>query len=59
MEQVEAMVREVKDRWLEQLNNGELVLEPAGKYDVTRVLPQRMATSGVPSARPMPLLPAA
>jgi hypothetical protein len=41
-----AMVREVKDRWLEQINSGAYVIEPAGKYDVTRrALPPAPAAS--------------
>ena len=47
-----AAARELRDRWLEHVNAGEMRLEGAGKDDVSRALP---ATS----AKPMPLLPAA
>ena len=35
-----AAARELRDRWLEHVNGGEMVLEGAGKYDVTRALPE-------------------
>jgi hypothetical protein len=31
--------RELRDRWLEHVNAGEMLIESAGKYDVARVLP--------------------
>jgi hypothetical protein len=34
-----AAARELRDRWLEQVNAGEYSLEAAGKYDVVRALP--------------------
>jgi hypothetical protein len=34
-----AAARELKDRWLERLNGGDEPILPAGKYDVTRILP--------------------
>jgi hypothetical protein len=35
-----AAARELRDRWLEQVNNGgEMLIESAGKYDVARILP--------------------
>jgi N-acetylglutamate synthase-like GNAT family acetyltransferase len=50
-----AAARELKDRWLEHVNSGEMLIESVGKYDLTRVLPElpsKMTAS-------MPLLPAA
>jgi hypothetical protein len=38
-----AAARELRDRWLEHVNAGELTLEGAGKYDVVRVLPSPTA----------------
>ena len=46
------VARELRDRWLEQVYAGAYVFEDAGKYDVSRALPD------APS-RPLPLLPAA
>jgi hypothetical protein len=43
--------RELRDRWLEHVNAGEMLIEASGKYDVTRVLSAPMART--------PLLPAA
>jgi hypothetical protein len=34
-----AAARELKDRWLEHVNAGEMRIASAGKYDVTRILP--------------------
>jgi N-acetylglutamate synthase-like GNAT family acetyltransferase len=34
-----AAARELRDRWLEHVNAGEMLLESAGKYDVSRALP--------------------
>ena len=34
-----ARARELRDRWLEHVNSGAMVMEEAGKYDVTRVFP--------------------
>ena len=47
-----ARARELRDRWLEQVNAGQYVFEDAGKYDVTRA-------SAAPAAKPSLLLPAA
>jgi hypothetical protein len=33
-----AKVRELRDRWVEHVNGGEMLLESAGKYEVTRAL---------------------
>jgi hypothetical protein len=38
--QLVAKTRELRDRWMERVNAGEALLESAGKYDVTRVLPE-------------------
>ena len=49
-----AAARELRDRWLEQLNGGgggETELLPTGKYDLTRALPAPR------KGRPTPLLP--
>lgn len=46
-----AAARELRDRWLEHVNAGEMLLEGAGKYDVSRALPA--------PAQPALLLPAA
>jgi hypothetical protein len=37
--QLVAMAREFRDRWLERLNAGEMLLTDSGKYDVSRALP--------------------
>jgi hypothetical protein len=34
-----ATARELRDRWLEHVNSGEMQIESASKYDVTRALP--------------------
>ena len=48
--------RELRDRYLEHVNSGGALIEPVGKYDVTRAL-------GAPPAPQLPssaaLLPAA
>jgi hypothetical protein len=31
-----AAARELRDRWLEQVNTGQFVIESQGKYDVSR-----------------------
>ena len=49
--QLIARARELRDRWLEQVNAGAYVFEEAGKYDVSRAL----SVAVVPPA----LLPAA
>ena len=40
-----AAARELRDRWLEQVNAGAYVFEDAGKYDVSRALPDPVATT--------------
>jgi hypothetical protein len=50
--QMIAKARELRDRYLEQVND-RLLLAPSGKYDVTRSLP------AMREASPTPLLPAA
>jgi hypothetical protein len=45
-----AAARELKDRWLEHVNAGELLIEGAGKYDVTRVLPEAAGVRRLPVA---------
>jgi hypothetical protein len=49
-----AAARELKDRWLEHVNGaggaGELRIESAGKYDVTRALPEAPAVKQLPMA---------
>jgi hypothetical protein len=45
--------RELRDRWMEQMNSGVALIESSGKYDVVR---QRQLTA---TAREVPLLPAA
>jgi hypothetical protein len=42
-----AASRELRDRWLEQVNSGQYLPEAAWKYDVCR---------GLPEARQTPLL---
>ena len=49
--------RELRDRWLEQVNAGAYAFEDAGKYDVSRALPDQSAIRNSQSA--IPLLPAA
>ncbi len=51
-----AAARELRDRWLEKVNEGEYQFESAGKYEVSREL---AAPSQTIQALPMPLLPAA
>jgi hypothetical protein len=49
-----AAARELRDRWLEQVNSGHSLPEAAGKYDVSRQIQRRQdATEN------LPLLPAA
>ncbi len=50
-----AMARELRDRWLEQVNEAGQALPFAGKYDVSRILPAKPATPVVAEL----LLPAA
>jgi hypothetical protein len=50
-----AKARELRDRWLEHVNSGAMLIEGVGKYDVTRALPE--LPSKMPSS--LPLLPAA
>jgi hypothetical protein len=45
-----AAARELKDRWLEQVNAGQYVFEDAGKYDVARTLPEAPAVKQLPLA---------
>ena len=52
-----AAARELRDRWLEHVNAGEMLLEGAGKYDVSRALPD--VTTSMMTERPTLLLPAA
>ena len=58
-----ALARELRDRWLEAVNDDASLLLPAPKYDVARALPATgpRPAAGVVEARvaPMPLLPAA
>ncbi len=49
-----AAARELKDRWLEQVNGGMYLPEARGKYEVSRGIEERMETT-----RKMPLLSAA
>ena len=35
-----AAARELRDRWLAHVNAAEMLLEGAGKYDVSRALPE-------------------
>ena len=53
-----AAARELRDRWLEQVNAGAYVLEDAGKYDVSRLIdasaPRPTAVLGVPVRRALP-----
>jgi N-acetylglutamate synthase-like GNAT family acetyltransferase len=52
-----AAARELRDRYLEHVNTGGMLLEGAGKYDVTRALPDSSSPLLVKS--PAALLPAA
>jgi hypothetical protein len=54
-----AAARELKDRWLEHVNNGGQDLLPQGKYDLTRALPASVAAAGALAAAVTrtPLLP--
>jgi hypothetical protein len=52
-----AAARELRDRYLEHVNAGGMMLEAAGKYDVTRALPG--ASNAVLPVAPARLLPAA
>jgi len=49
-----AAARELRDRWLEQVNSGHSLPEAAGKYDVSRQIQRRQD-----AAENLPLLPAA
>src|SRR6185436_10540934 len=55
-----AAARELRDRWMEEVNSGRFLPESNGKYEVSRQIAasdQRLAASLEPSA--VPLLPAA
>jgi hypothetical protein len=52
-----AAARELRDRWLEHVNAGEMLLEGAGKYDVSKTL-SAVDRPAMPE-RPTLLLPAA
>ena len=60
-----AAARELRDRWLEQVNDGGARLEAAGKYEVGRTLCgagfqlESVDNQAVTPAPPLPLLPAA
>jgi hypothetical protein len=56
---LQAAVRELRDRALEHFNSGTYVFEDAGKYDVSRALPDQSAVRNPQSAIPLALLPAA
>ena len=55
-----AAARELRDRWLEQVNAGELLLEGAGKYDVARqisassVEPRHFSATAIPTPKALP-----
>jgi hypothetical protein len=52
--------RELRDRYLEHVNAGAMMLEAAGKYDVTRALPESPSQSAIRNPQSaIPLLPAA
>jgi hypothetical protein len=51
-----AKARELRDRWVEHVHSGELLIEGAGKYDVVR---QRQLTATAIAKERTPLLPAA
>jgi hypothetical protein len=51
-----AKARELRDRWLEHVNSGAMLLESAGKYDV--VGQRHLSATAMPKER-TPLLPAA
>jgi hypothetical protein len=51
-----AAARELRDRWLEQVNAGSVVAQALGRYDVGRELP---AASTTASVKRTPLLEAA
>ena len=55
-----AAARELRDRWLERVNAGAYVFEDAGKYDVSRALPE-IPTKPTPAfgCDPRRVLPAA
>lgn len=63
--QMVAKGRELRDRYLEQVNAGAFQLESRGRYDVSRALPAPSATQlssskSIREAQPaIPLLPAA
>ena len=46
-----AAARELRDRWLEEVNNGRFQLEARTKYDVARQLTDGRATPCDPTAR--------
>jgi hypothetical protein len=52
-----ALARELRDRWSEHVNSGQMLIEGVGKYDVARALPDQSAIRNSKSA--IPLLPAA
>jgi GNAT superfamily N-acetyltransferase len=51
--------RELRDRWLEHVNAGEMLLEGAGKYDVSKTLPamSSVESSAVEGTRALPAMP--
>jgi hypothetical protein len=51
-----AMARELRDRWLEHVNAGQMLIESDGKYDVVR---QRHLSATAMAPERLPLLPAA
>jgi hypothetical protein len=45
-----ALTRELRDRWSEHANSGRILTEGAGKYDVTRMLPDAPVVKQLPLA---------
>ena len=54
---VAAAAREVRDRWLERVNDDPSALLAQGKYDVSRALPEQASGTTIEIV-PIPLLPA-
>jgi hypothetical protein len=54
-----AAARELRDRWLEHVNEGKTLIEEAGKYAVSKILPANVGYALPAPARPALLLPAA
>ena len=53
-----AAARELRDRWLEQVNSGQYLPEAEGRYDVSRAIEANQSTSNARIVSIIPALPA-